>query len=55
MEKNNFWYITLAVFWIIAYNVGLNTPLRIAIIANAIIVLIDAIRKFQSRKDGCNG
>lgn len=41
MKKNNFWTISLCVLLILAVNIGLNAPLRIAIAANAIIIIFD--------------
>lgn len=41
----NFWFITLCALLIIAASIGLNIPLRIAIIANAILISIDIIKQ----------
>lgn len=42
--KNNFWIITLCVLLILSANIGLSVPLRVAIVANALVILIDVFR-----------
>lgn len=44
MAANNFWFITLCVFLLLSANIGLTVPLRIAIAANAIVILIDILK-----------
>lgn len=44
MGINNFWIITLCVLLILFACVGPSIPLRIAIGANAVIILIDVFR-----------
>lgn len=41
MAVNNFWFITLCVLWILSVNIGLSVPLRVAIAANGVIILLD--------------
>ena len=41
MLKENFWFISLVALFIIGVAVNWNTPIRITVIANAVIVLID--------------
>lgn len=41
MAVNNFWFITLCVLWIWSVNIGLSVPLRIALAANAVVILLD--------------
>lgn len=48
MDTNNFWLITLCVLLILSTNIGLSIPLRIAIGANAVAILID-VRKGTRR------
>lgn len=45
--KKNFWFITLCVFLIIALFTGLNLPLRIAIAANALIIILNIISQIR--------
>ena len=42
---NNFWFISLCALMIISANVGLTIPLRIALAANAVIILVDVFKK----------
>ena len=42
---NNFWFISLCALMIIAANVGLSIPLRIALAANAVIILLDVFKR----------
>lgn len=41
---NNFWFISLCALMIISANIGLSIPLRIALAANAVIILLDVIK-----------
>ncbi len=47
-----FWFITLCAFLILASTIGLSIPLRIAIGANAILILIDLVRRIWRLKNG---
>ncbi len=49
--RDNFWFITLCVFLLIAVNAGWNIPLRIAVASNAVLIIINVIR--QSRRIYC--
>lgn len=55
VKKDNFWFITLCVLLIISLSAGMNLFLRIAIGANAIVILIDvfkdARRFYNGRKN----
>lgn len=44
MKKNDFWFLSLCALIVISANTGLNIPLRIALGANAIVVLIDVAK-----------
>lgn len=52
MRKNDFWVISLIALTVISAVVGLNLPLRIALTANAVIVLIDVINRIRRIKNG---
>lgn len=52
MHKNDFWVISLIALIVISAVVGLNLPLRIALTANAVIVLIDVINRIRRIKNG---
>ena len=52
MKNNEFWFITLCVILILTANVGLNLPLRIALVANSVVILIDVIRGFRRSDNG---
>ncbi len=41
----NFWIFSLCVFLLAAVNLGLSLPLRVAIAANAVIVLFDVAKQ----------
>lgn len=43
-NKNVFWLITLCFLLILANSIGLNIPLKIALGANSVIILIDVIK-----------
>ena len=45
MLLNNFWFISLCALMIISANIGLSIPLRIALAANAVIILLDVFKK----------
>lgn len=45
--KKDFWFITLCVFLVIALFAGLNLPLRIAIAANALIIILNIISQIR--------
>lgn len=50
----NFWFVTLCFFLIVANNTGMNIFLRIAIGANAILILLDVIKQIWRLKNGRN-
>lgn len=50
----NFWFVTLCFFLIIANNTGMNLFLRIAICANAIVILLDIIKQIREIRNGRN-
>lgn len=52
--KRKFEYVTLCALLLIALNVGLTVPLRIAIGLNAIVMLADVIKTIFWRKDDGN-
>lgn len=52
MHKNDFWVISLIALIVISAVIGLNLPLRIALTANAVIVLIDVINRIRRIKNG---
>ena len=44
MKISNFWFLTLCALLVIAGVNGWNLPLRIAAVANALVVLMDVVR-----------
>lgn len=44
MVKNNFWFLSLCALCIIATATEWSVPLRVAVAANALLVLIDVVR-----------
>lgn len=50
----NFWFITLCVLLILSTNIGLSIPLRIAIIANAVIIFIEVAKQIRRLINGRN-
>ena len=48
--KNNFWILSLCAFLLIAANIGLSVPLRVA---NAAVIILDVIK--QARRLGNAG
>ena len=44
MLKKGFWFLSLCALLLIAGAKGWNTPLRIAVIANAVVVLLEVAR-----------
>lgn len=48
MKKSNFWFLTLCVFLMIAGVNGWSTWLRIAVAANAIVVLMDVVQSVRT-------
>lgn len=44
MKNSNFWFLTLCALLVIASVNGWNLPLRIAVVANALVVLLDVTR-----------
>ena len=59
MKKSNFWFLTLCVFLMIAGVNGWSAWLRVAVIANAIVVLMDVVKSaiavFNKSVGGQNG
>ncbi len=55
MESKSFWFISLCTLLIISAHTGLILPLRIAIAANAVVILLDvakqARRLFHERNE----
>lgn len=49
MKNSFFWYLTLCALLIIASVNGWNVWYRIAIGANALVVLLDVVRKTRAR------
>ena len=47
-----FFLLSACALIVIASIVGLNIPLRIALVANAIIIIIDIIIKIRRRNNG---
>lgn len=52
MKKLNFWFLTLCALLAIASVNGWSLPLRIAVAANAAVVLLEVARKIHSFKTG---
>ena len=52
--KRKFEYVTLCALLLIALNVGLTVPLRIAIGLNAIVMLADVVKTIFWRKNDGN-
>lgn len=48
MNFRRFWFISLCVLLIAAIRCGLNMPIRIALGANAIVIVIDIIKKVRA-------
>lgn len=51
MKNNIFWLTTLCVFLTTANVTGWNTPLRIAVVANALAVLVGVVRQIIALKN----
>ncbi len=49
MSKQNFWFVTLCALLIVSFHVGLILPLRIAIAANAVVIILDIIQQIRGR------
>ena len=52
--KRKFEYVTPCALLLIALNVGLTVPLRIAIGLNAVVMLVDVIKTIFWRKNDGN-
>ena len=50
---NKFWYISAVALVIISASIGLSIPLRIALAANAVIILIDVIKGVRRLHHDC--
>ncbi len=48
MEKSSFWFLTLCALLVIAGVNGWSIPLRIAAVANALVVLMDVVRSAKA-------
>ena len=48
MKKSYFWFLTLCVFLMVAGVNGWSTWLRIAVAANALVVLLDVIKSARA-------
>lgn len=48
----NFWFVTLCFLLIVANNIEMNIFLRIAIGANAILILLDIIKQIRGFRNG---
>ena len=44
MKNSNFWFLTLCALLVIASVNGWSIPLRIAVVANALVILMDVAR-----------
>ena len=50
---NKFWYISALALIVISANIGLSIPLRIALAANAVIILIDVFKGVRRLYHDC--
>ena len=50
---NKFWYISALALIVISANIGLSIPLRIALAANAVIILIDVFNGVRRLYNDC--
>ncbi len=50
--KENFWFFSLCALWIMAANTGYNIWTRIALGANAVIVLLGVIQRVRGYYHG---
>lgn len=48
MKKSNFWILTLCALLVIASVDGWSVPLRVAVSANALVVLMDVMRSARA-------
>lgn len=51
MKTSNFWYLTLCALLVIASINGWSTPLLIATVANALVILMNTLKKRTPKKD----
>ena len=58
MKKTNFWTLTLCTLLLIAIATGWSLSLRVAVAANAVVVLIevarDAVALYKTRRGDSN-
>ena len=47
METRNFWFISLCALLILSANIGLSIPVRIALFANAVVIILDVIKSVR--------
>ena len=52
MKNSDFWFLTLCTLLIIAGVIGWSIPLRIAVVANALAVLLDVVRSTRANRAG---
>ena len=52
MVEKNFWFITLCALLIISAYIGLNIFLRIAIAANAVVILSEVVMDIRRFSNG---
>lgn len=52
MKNSDFWFLTLCTLLIIAGVNGWSIPLRIAVVSNALVVLMDVVKKIKALKKG---
>ena len=50
MKKSYFWFLTLCALLVIASVNGWSIPLRVAIAANAVVVLMEVVRRIYKFK-----
>lgn len=48
MKNSGFWFLTLCALLVIAGVYGWSIPLRIAAVANALVVLMDVVRSARA-------
>ena len=52
MLINKFWFISLCVLLILTASIGLSIPLRIALMANSILIFMDVIKGIRRLRNG---
>ena len=51
MEKSNFWYFTLCALLVIASVNGWSLSISVAIVANALVVVMNILKCWKEVKD----